>query len=410
MNTFFTAWSRWSIAIFALAAAGCSAQHSPAAVDPLPVRFQAELDRLRGQLDLPGVTAAYLLPGAVAAAFASGSADRELSLPATVETRMLSGSTGKTFVAALALALQQEGKVDLDDPIARWLGEEPWFARLPNGPAITVRMLLNHSSGLADHVYSEAFGAALLHLRPDQQFAPADLIAFILDSPPLFVAGQGYSYSDTNYILAGLILERAGGAPYYQQIQHRFLYPLGLVLTAPSPGRVHPGLAQGYLSPDGGLAGLGATTLDHGLFRFDPGSEWTGGGLVTSPRDLVRWASALYGGRAIGTAAVEEMLASIAPGSGKGERSGYGLGVYVWRGEYGPEYGHGGWFPGYRTSFAFYPEHGVAVAAQTNTDVLTGEAIHQLRAALARVVLTAPEGSAADRAEVSAAAGARRGR
>jgi D-alanyl-D-alanine carboxypeptidase len=378
------------------ATAGCSTSHPPApVVEPLPIRFQAELDRLRQKHALPGVTAAYLLPGGVIQAFASGSADREQSLPATAETRMLSGSTGKTFVAALALALQQEGKLDLDDPIDRWLGAEPWFDRVPNVRAITVRMLLNHSSGLIDHVYSEAFGRALLHLTPDQQFAPEELVAFILDSKPLFAAGQGYSYSDTNYILAGLILEHAGGAPYDQQIQRRFLYPLGLALTAPSRGRIHPGLAQGYLSADSPLAGLGETTLDHGLFRFDPGSEWTGGGLVTSPRDLVRWASALYGGETIGTKAVDEMWASVAPGSGEEGRSGYGLGVYIWKGEYGFEYGHGGWFPGYRTSFAFYRERGVAVATQTNTDVLSNEDIHQIRQALARVVLSAPESGAA---------------
>jgi D-alanyl-D-alanine carboxypeptidase len=368
---------------------GCSPAPAPPdrASESLGTRFQAELDRLRQEHDLPGVTAAYLQSGGVPAVFAVGSADPDQGLPATVETRMLSGSTGKTFVAALALALQDEGKLDLDDPIERWLADEPWLTRLPNVEAITVRRLLNHSSGLADHVYNEAFGAALVGVTPDRIFPPAELIGFILDSEPLFPAGEGYSYSDTNYILAGLILERAGGAPFYEQIQRRFLYPLGLVLTAPSPGRIHPGLAQGHLSPDSALAGLGATTLDHGVFRFDPGAEWTGGGLVTSPRDLVIWVSALYGGRAIGAEAVAEMLASVAPGSGEEGRSGYGLGVYIWKGDDGLEYGHGGWFPGYRTSMAFYPESGVAVSVQTNTDQVTGENVHAMRRALARLVL-----------------------
>jgi D-alanyl-D-alanine carboxypeptidase len=363
------------------------AASSGAAAPALPVRFQTELDRLREARGLPALTAAYQLEDGTVQAFASGSADRELGLPATVETRMLSGSTGKTFVAALAVSLAQEGRLALDDRIERWLGESPWFARLPNGRAITVRMLLNHSSGLIDHVYNEAFGNAIQRLDPERQFAPDELIGFILDSQPLFPPGQGYSYSDTNYILAGLILERAGGASYYEQIQHRFLYPLGLSLTAPSPGRIHPGLAQGYLDPKGPLAGLGATTLDHGVLRFDPGSEWTGGGLVTSPRDLVRWASALYGGRAIGAKALAEMLGSVAPGSGEQGRSGYGLGVYQWTGDLGREYGHGGWFPGYRTSFAYYADHRVALAAQTNSDAGAGDVIHDIRSALARVVL-----------------------
>ena len=127
---------------------------------------------MRQEHQLPGLTAAYLRPGEAAVAFASGSADQEQSIAATVETRMMSGSTGETFMAALALALVHEGKLDLDAPISRWLGEEPWFDRLPNARAITVRSYLNHSSGLANHVFSEAFSGAILRLTPDQQFAP----------------------------------------------------------------------------------------------------------------------------------------------------------------------------------------------------------------------------------------------
>jgi D-alanyl-D-alanine carboxypeptidase len=384
-----------SLLLLLLPGAACSNEpaDSTAAPTTLEARVQSELDRLRAQHGLPGLTAAYVRADGAPAAFASGEADRELGLGATPATRMLSGSTGKTFVAALALALQAEGKLRLDDPLRTWLSEEPWFDRLPSREAITVRMLLNHSSGLADHVYSEAFGAELATLAPNRVLSPAELVGFILDLEPLFPAGEGYSYSDTNYILAGLVLERAGGAPYYEQIQRRFLYPLGLRLTAPSTGRIHPGLAQGYLAADGPLGGLDRTTLDGGVLRFDPVSEWTGGGLVTNPADLARWASALWGGKAIGPEALEEMLASVAPESGEGSRTGYGLGVYITQGAHGPEHGHGGWFPGYRTSFAFYPEHGLAVAVQTNTDAVEGEAVHAMRSALADLVLAESDAS-----------------
>lgn len=78
----------------------------------------------------------------------------------TPDTRMLSGSTGESFVAAVVLAPVQEGQLDLDQPIAPWLGGEPWFVRLPNGGAITLRMLLRHQSGLMDHLHTEPFEAA----------------------------------------------------------------------------------------------------------------------------------------------------------------------------------------------------------------------------------------------------------
>ena len=194
----------------------------------LEQRFQAGLDAIVAKYELPGMTAAYVLPDGRVVAFASGLADKENGAKMSVETLMPAGSIGKTFVAATAIGLTQDGKLSLDDKIEKWLGQEPWFGDLPNGREITIRNLLMHRAGLADHIYDPQWiGEAQQMVRsldtdPDYYFKPTQLVQFILKRKPLFAPGESFKYTDTGYILAGLIIERAGGATYYDQVRQRF--------------------------------------------------------------------------------------------------------------------------------------------------------------------------------------------
>src|SRR5262249_25895676 len=144
----------------------------------------------------------------------------------TRDTRFLAGSVGKSFHAALAVALALEGTIDLDAPISRWLAGEPWFARVPNGRDLTLRLLLQHRSGLADHLYTLEFIARELKLRlfePDHSLIPPEeLIEPALDREPKFRAGHGFAYGDTNYVLAGIAIARATGRSAFDQIDERF--------------------------------------------------------------------------------------------------------------------------------------------------------------------------------------------
>jgi len=347
---------------------------------------QKDLDNLRNQIGFPGATAAFLLPDGRIFEFATGMADPARNISMSRDSRIMSGSIGKTFVAALALALVNEGKLDLDDKISRWLGDEPWFDRLSNGDAITLRMLLDHTSGIPDYVYSSRFAEAstTLFADPDSHPGPLDLIRYSLDEPALFEPGTQYTYSDTDYLLAGLVLEKASGEDYYQAIIKRFLYPHQLTRTAPSSGRYHPGLVQGHTAKDNLFNLPDGLSLDAGLWNVDPGFEWTGGGLVTNVRDLVRWASLLYSGRAMDGDYLDQLLARppegvkyvdylLAPPRTEDEkingRGYYGLAVSVSGEGENLNYGHCGWFPGYLSTFAYYPASGVAVAFQMNTDL-----------------------------------------
>jgi D-alanyl-D-alanine carboxypeptidase len=277
--------------------------------------------------------------------------------------RMLAGSVGKTFFAALALQLVAERKIALDDPISKYLGNEPWFARLPNGRDITIRMLMNHTSGLVRYEFNPQFTRDL-SANPDRVWKPEDQIAYILDTAAPFAAGQGWDYSDTNYIVLAMILERVTGTRAYDEIQRRLLGPLGLREVIPQDSRIIPGLVQGYAGANNPFGGTDAMIRD-GRFAFNPQFEWGGGGFATTSEGLARWAKALHEGRAFDPQLNEQVYAGV-PARGLGQNARYGLGVIIVDTPLGVSYGHSGFFPGYLTEMRYYPGHRFAVALQVN--------------------------------------------
>ncbi len=379
------------LAWLALAAAACARPSGPMTDErfaKLTVAFQKQLDALREKAAFPGAVAAIEWSDGRTAVVATGLADREAGTPMPKGARLLAGSVGKSFVGAVALGLARDGRLELDGKIAAWLGEEPWFERLPNAHEITLRMLLTHSSGLPDHIYEPEFAAVVEAARaspaytPDWHVGPVEAVGMILGKTPKFEAGKGFAYSDTNYILAGLVIEKAAGRPYYEELRSRFLEPLGLLATVPSDTRTIPGLVPGYVRKDNPL-GLPAKTMEGGALVFSPASEWCGGGLASNPADLARWSRLLYEEKAMPAPYLEDLLSSVEWTGVPGTR--YGLGVIVRESRLGTHYGHSGWFPGYVTRTLYFPREKVALALQINTDDGQDVTAHAL--ALAKVVL-----------------------
>jgi D-alanyl-D-alanine carboxypeptidase len=339
----------------------------------LVVRFQRELDALRTDYGFPGATAAFALADGRVGAAATGLADVERGVPMEPGTRMLAASIGKTFVAAEVLALVEEGRLGLEDTLSKWLGRRPWFHRLPNHGAITLRHLLRHTSGLPDHVHDPAFLRAWVgRPRKAGTLPPDSLIKFVLDAAPLFPPGDGWAYTDTGYVLLGLVAEAASGANLYDEIDRRFLQPLGLEGTSPSDRRELPGLAAGYLTAGNPFGLPRKTTLAPGVLAWDPGVEWAGGGLVSTSRDLAVWARELYGGRALDGPYLEVLLDAVPTTRGSDSLQ-YGAAVAIREnGPLGPVWGHGGDIPGYTSSMRYYPRHDMAVAFQINGPAATG--------------------------------------
>ena len=333
-------------------------------------KLTATFEALRGKAEFPGVSVGVALADGRSFGIAVGFADPDAKTPLKATDRLLAGSVGKTFVAAVVLQLAEEGKLGLDDKLSKWLGQEAWFARLPNAADLTIRSLLNHTAGVPEYFSQTSFMAAI-KADPLRTWKPEEMMAHLLDVQPLFAVGKGWAYSDSDYVLVGMAAERASGKPLFEEIDRRLLKPLKLDRTIPSDKRVLPDLVTGFAGP-GNPLGYEGPTIAGGKLVINPQFEYAGGGLASTPEDLARWAKALYEGKAFTKpetlkAMLDGVDATSARGGGKGVK--YGLGVQIRESEWGPSYGHGGWFPGYRTEVEYFPKHGVAVAVQFNTDV-----------------------------------------
>lgn len=332
--------------------------------------LDSELNLLRNRYRFPGATVSYVLPDGIVGTVATGLADIEKGQPMMAESRMLAASVGKTFVAATVIALAKEGRLSLDDPLSNWLGERSWFSRLPNYETITLRHLLTHSSGLPDHAKMTDFVELFSDksLRNQSWDIPELLVRLILDHPPLFEAGKGWCYTDTGYILLGLVIEAVTRNSYYDEIDRRFLKGLGLDQTSPSDQPALQSLVAGYTS-ENNFFHLPLKTVDNeGVMVWNPAIEWTGGGLISNSCDLARWAKLLYEGRAMPADYLGDLLQSVPTDSDISKNS-YGLGVAIEKNTpLGMRYGHGGVIPGYTSSMRYYCQYGIAIAFQINTD------------------------------------------
>ncbi len=328
--------------------------------------LQLKLNEWHKAGSFPGATLGVVLANGESFGLAVGFSDREARTPMKPNDRMLAGSVGKTFAAATALQLVKEGKIGLDDRIEKYLGREPWFSRLPNAKDITVRQLLNHTSGLVRYEFKDQFTKDLT-VNPEKVWKPAELITYLLDEKPPFAAGQGWDYSDTNYIVLGMIIEKVTGKRFYEEANRRLLKPLKLTNTIPQDGLRLKGVVQGYAGPNNPFGGRDAMIQD-GRFAINPQFEWTGGGYASTAEDLARWAKMIYEGKAFSPDILPHVLDGVAAPM-LGPETRYGLGVIIRKTSLGTTYGHSGFFPGYMTDMMYFPDHKVAVAVQVNTSV-----------------------------------------
>jgi D-alanyl-D-alanine carboxypeptidase len=330
----------------------------------LRARAEARLADFLAAGKVPGVSAGIATPDAELA-LAAGKRDRTQAEALEPGDLLCAGSTGKTFVAALVLQLVHEGKLALDGLAGEHLGDEEWFERLPNAMDLTVENLLSHRSGLPRYVFQPAFTKELVG-DPDRVWKPEELLAFVLDEPPVHPANEGFAYSDTNFIVLGMIVERVTGSTLFAEVEARLLGPLELEHVEPQTGRVIPGLSQGHAGPRDPLGLPDLVLDDQGRFCINPQFEWAGGGFASNGGDLARWARALYGGDVLDPELRARMTKGL-PARGLGLGASYGLGAFVWKTPAGEAHGHEGFFPGYMSAVRYWPEHDVAVAVQVNT-------------------------------------------
>ncbi|HEX5887306.1 MAG TPA: serine hydrolase domain-containing protein [Pyrinomonadaceae bacterium] len=328
--------------------------------------LQLKLEEWHKAGSFPGATLGVALPKGQSFGLAVGFSDRDTKTPMKPTDRLLAGSVGKTFAAATALQLVKEGKINLDDKIEKYLGREPWFTRLPNAKDITVRQLMNHTSGLVRYEFKQQFTKDLT-ANPEKVWKPEELLAYLFDSKAPFEAGKGWDYSDTNYIVLGMIIEKVTGKKFYAEANKRLIKPLKLTNTIPQDGPRLKGVVEGYAGPNNPFGGTDAMIVN-GKFAINPQFEWTGGGYASTSQDLARWARMFYEGKAFPRELLPQVINGVdAPRLGRETK--YGLAAIIRQTTAGTSYGHSGFFPGYMTDMMYFPEHKIAVAVQVNTSV-----------------------------------------
>ena len=322
-----------ALAVVAVAAlAGPAASSAGASGAAQPGSDAAALRHQLRALIAAGVPGAVLLvkDGGEQLRLAAGTSDLATGAPMMTGNRFKIGSITKTFVATAVLDLVRDGKLRLGDTVAHWLP-----GLVPNGAHITVRQLLRHQSGLFDYFEDPRATAPYLAGDLGYVWAPRALIALATSHPPNFPPGTAFSYSNTNYLVLGLIVERATGHSLRQELRRRIFRPLHMSSTRfPRSQRFGPRLAHGYLWSPQGRQDVTAVSQSLG---------WAAGGAVSSAGDVARFYRALLSGRILPHRLLHEMRQTVPLGPGVG----YGLGIIRVAAPCGPLWGHDGSFAGY---------------------------------------------------------------
>jgi D-alanyl-D-alanine carboxypeptidase len=277
-----------------------------------------------------------------------GRADLAAKVPAQANTPFEIASLTKQFTAAAIMQLAAQGRLGLDDHASQYFPDLPAVAG-----GITLRQLLNHTSGLPNNDYIYVL------LGQPQVYAPADVVtAYFQGLKALdFEPGSQWEYSNMGYFLLGDILEQVSGQTYADYLQQHLFGPAGLTATTycPTPP---PGLPQGYQFADSQFQPVGSDNL----------SLYAGaGGLCSTAADLIRWQQALTGGRIIRASDYQAMITPATLPNGKLLTYGFGLKV----GDYGGQTAvyHQGQVPGFSSVLVYYPDADITVALLTNTAV-----------------------------------------
>jgi D-alanyl-D-alanine carboxypeptidase len=324
-------------------------------------------------------------PGAIATLYRDGRLTTITAGVSSVGTRrapratdhMRLASVSKAFSGAVALQLVEAGRLGLDDTIGRRRGDLP-----PAWGSVTVRQLLNHTSGVPDYTQSARFRRHL-QTRPRAYVSPQKIISWVADKRLVFRPGSRYEYSNTDNIIVALIAERITGRPYGDLLRDDVFDRLGLAGTS-FPRTV--GLARPFLH--GYIAEAGKAPQDVSHF-LNPSAAWASGAIVSTPADLNTFIRGLLGGRLFGRAVQAQQLRfvpggrSSPPGPG---RNAAGLAVFRYRSRCGTVYGHTGNFPGYVQWAASTRDGSRAVTTSLNIPAPTGRLLRLLRATQADAV------------------------
>ncbi len=322
------------------------------------------LDQALQNPAIPGVVMYVHIPGKGMWVGARGLSNRSQGIPMIPTDRFRIASITKTFVATMVLQLAEERRLTLDDSVEQWLP-----GLVPNGEQITIRHLLTHTSGLYDYLDGE-FDTIIRYDR-FRVWQPHEIVSYAVARPAAFAPGEPgrWGYSNTNYILLGMIIEQASGSSLSQQLRSRIIEPLQLQNTfLESYEEIPGGIVRGYLGSED------YTDLNLSF-------AWAAGGMVSNAEDLGRFSQALFGGQLLGQHALSQMLTFTTLNHYGSSQPIYGLGMMQDIVSYGATlegsgrpanaafggvWGHTGALTGYRSAMGYLHEQGITIVVATN--------------------------------------------
>jgi D-alanyl-D-alanine carboxypeptidase len=273
------------------------------------------------------------------------------------------GSTVKMFTAATVLKLAEEGKLDLDDKISNYLGGDV-ISRIENADRATVRQLLQHSAGVYNYIQNLQFQTASTN-DLIREWQPYDLLQYAYHKNAYFAPGEDVAYSNTGYIMLGMMIGEIEGKPFYEVFKEKIFEPLGLNSTffaADDP--VPDGIVRGYVDLYSNLQVVESTYY----------SGWdyytADGGLISTPYDLNVFFRALMAGEVISAGSLDEMLSWQAPLEPDPEffPISYGLGIFKIETPYGTAYMHSGDAIGYYANMIYFPDDSTTIVYAVNSN------------------------------------------
>jgi CubicO group peptidase (beta-lactamase class C family) len=340
--------------------------------------FESKVDSIANTVlqntGVPSASVAVVQHGRVVLAKAYGSAKLDPRRAASTDMRYALGSISKQFTAAAMLLLQQDGKLKIDDPVGKYV---PGLSR---GNEVTIRQILSHTSGYQD------FWPQDYLMEPMKLDAPAQSIMDRWAKQPLdFEPGARWQYSNTGFVLAGMIVEKASGMPFFQFIQTRILDPLGMSTAKNFDANPRAVDATGYIR-----YGLGPLRP-----APDAGKGWMYGAgmLAMTASDLAKWDVSMINRSLLAPASYREMFHETTLNNGA--PSGYGLGVFTQmsNGHFLVE--HNGEVSGFTAENFVYPEDSAAIVVLTNQDA--APASGAIATGIARLLFTVEDALASNR-------------
>jgi D-alanyl-D-alanine carboxypeptidase len=352
---FILAASLWVVSLPVGAVSTASTSKPPSFVARLRPQLLANMQ----QLHIPGAIVYVDDPGQGAWTTALGIGNLANREPMQVDNSMRIGSIAKSFTATVILQLVDQGKLGLDDPVGKYQPD------VPNGTHITIRELLNMNSGLFNYTEDEGYDQEAFRTDPYRVWQPNELLAIAFKHPPYFAPGKGHHYSNTNFILLGLIMEQLTHLPAEQALERYLFGPLGMHQTSLPPlssSAIPDPHAQGHMY---GTYSTGkGPTLN--VTDWNPSAAWMAGSAISTLHDLQIWAKALATGRLLSAATQQQRLSwGICAPVWLGKPRCYGLGVE----DFGGFLGHNGTIAGFQSWMGYQPQTGATIIVLSNLDL-----------------------------------------